>query len=153
MEVVAIDGHWVTAGGSVILPSGATVSVNSDYSVKYQPSVDTSITDSFTTTVADDTGGVLSTINTADEGVSVTINRPPVLASFSNQAPLPEPELVCDRPGHGPNLPSDTETFSLVNAPWWANINSSTGVISINPNLSVAAGPTLSKSWSPTPVF
>ena len=61
------------------------------------------------------------------------VNRVPVLAAISNKSISVQSTLTFTASATDPDLPANTLTYSLLNAPSGANINATSGVFSWTP--------------------
>jgi len=129
LTIAEINGVPVMSGDMIILPSGATLEVNSDGTVTYIPLLNSNAPDSFTYTVSDGNGGT-------DMAV-VDINITPVNdVPDTNDVVLPprqnddgETIAPVDISGVFEDIDGDVLTFSAVNLPAGLSINPNTGVI------------------------
>ncbi|MEM9046480.1 MAG: BspA family leucine-rich repeat surface protein, partial [Pseudomonadota bacterium] len=68
LSITAISGSAIAIGGSVVLSSGAEVSLNADGTIDYTPAMGFTGADTFTYTLSDDDGA------TADAAVNLTVD-------------------------------------------------------------------------------
>ena len=85
------------------------------------------------TVVAKDNG---TPVASAQQALTITVNevnRVPVLAAISNKSISVQSTLTFTASATDPDLPANTLTYSLLNAPSGANINATSGVFSWTP--------------------
>lgn len=135
--IIAINGQAVAFGTPVTLPSGASVTVNSNGTISYAPSIGSYTADSFTYTLSanaadpDSNGTSIGTVN-------IAVNRAPTLYSIQEQYVTQGSSASVWPMAMDANL--DTLTYSLVSAPAWVSIDSSTGRVTFSPGVEINVG-------------
>ena len=134
LTITQINGTPVTVGVPVTLPSGATVTLNSDGSVDYGPVAEYNGVDSFTYTLSDGEGGT----DTATVNLDITpVNDTPVVTPDVVGEPALPPRqnsdgdvVYVDVSGPFSDIEGDPLTYTATGLPEGLTIDPVTGMIS-----------------------